>query len=94
MEKMQSDTKIVATQDQVSTSVSGESIILNVKTGLYHGLDPIGARLWELLVEPTTFGSIVGTVMAEYDIDADTCERDLNDLLAQLSEAGLIEIGD
>ena len=91
---MDKDTKIVATKDQVSAQVSGESVILSLKTGLYHGLDPIGSRVWELVRQPITFRSICETILAEYEVDAATWEHDLKVLLKQLEEAGLIEYTD
>jgi hypothetical protein len=91
---MRGESTIVAKKDQVSAQVAGEFVILSLKTGLYHGLNPIGSRVWELIRQPTTFRAICETILAEYDVDTETCERDLEDLLKQLEEVDLIEIRD
>ena len=43
---------VVATKDQVSCDLAGEAAILNIKSGVYYGLDPVGARIWTLMQEP------------------------------------------
>ena len=43
---------MVATKDQVSCDLAGEAAILNIKSGVYYGLDPVGARIWNLMQEP------------------------------------------
>jgi hypothetical protein len=41
-----------ATRDQVSSDLKGEVAILDLKAGVYYGLDAVGARVWELLQGP------------------------------------------
>ena len=43
---------VVAAKDQVSCDLAGEAAILNIKSGVYYGLDPVGARIWSLVQEP------------------------------------------
>lgn len=85
-------TKVVASDRQVSTGAEGESVILNFDEGVYYGLDKVGARIWELLQEPTTVGEIADRLAAEYEVEAERCERDVKDLLSELAGAGLVAI--
>lgn len=85
---------VVASREQVSTGADGESVILNLEQGVYFGLDGVGARVWELLQEPTTPGAIADRVTAEYEVEAERCAADVRELLAELAEAGLIEVSD
>ncbi len=39
----------VASSDQISSDLLGEAVILDLKQGVYHGLDATGARIWNLL---------------------------------------------
>jgi hypothetical protein len=43
---------VVATKDQVSSDLGGEVAILDLKAGVYYGLDTVGARIWNLIQEP------------------------------------------
>ena len=48
--------------------------------------------MWELLGEPRSVGQIEKTLLAEYDVPADQCRRDLEQLLRDLAERGLVQI--
>jgi hypothetical protein len=83
---------VVAIQDQVSTSLEDEAVILNLKDGVYYGLDPIGARIWELVQQPRGVGAIRNIILKEYEVDPERCEQDLVRLLQDLAARGLIEV--
>lgn len=84
-------TVLVAARDQVSTELEGEAVILGLADGIYYGLDGVGALVWERLREPCSVAELVGAVTAAYAVDAETAERDLLALLAELAERRLIE---
>ncbi len=83
---------VVAAQNQLSCDLAGEAAILNVKRGIYYGLDPIGARIWNLMQEPRKVAEIQNTILNEYDVEPETCARDLASLLEKLLSEGLIEV--
>lgn len=85
---------IVVSKDQVSCDLAGEAAILNLKNSVYYGLDPVGARIWNLIQTPTTVGAVRDAIVQEYDVDAERCERDLLDLLDKLASEGLIDLKD
>jgi hypothetical protein len=85
---------VVATKDQVSCDLAGEAAILNVKSGVYYGLDPVGARIWNLMQEPRAVAEIQTTIADEYDVEPERCSRDLIGLLEKLLAEGLIEVKD
>lgn len=88
------NSKVVATKEQVSADLGGEVVILNMKNGVYYGLDPVGARIWSLVQDPTTVKVLRDAIFNEYDVDADRCERDLLVLLQDLASNKLIEVKD
>jgi hypothetical protein len=88
---MNQNSLIVATQNQVSANLSDEIVILNLTSGIYYGLDPLGAKIWDMVQQPSSVPAILEAVLAEYDVAADRCETDILALLEQLQEAGLIE---
>src|ERR1700676_3090279 len=85
---------VVAAKDQVSCDLAGEAAILNIKSGVYYGLDPVGARIWSLMQEPRAVEEIQRTITGEYDVEPDRCARDLYGLLEKLLAEGLIEVKD
>lgn len=90
--KIALETTVVETKEQASADLGGEAAILNLKNGVYYGLDPVGARIWNLIQEPRTVREVREMLLKEYDVDADLCERDLFALLRQLAENDLIDI--
>src|ERR1700676_2171404 len=85
---------VVAAKDQVSCDLAGEAAILNIKSGVYYGLDPVGARIWNLMQEPRAVAEIQNAISGEYDVEPERCARDLFGLLNKLLEEGLIEVKD
>jgi hypothetical protein len=85
---------VVIAKDQVSCDLAGETAILNVKNGVYYGLDPVGARIWNLIQQPRAVAEIQKTIIAEYDVEPERCARDLKDLLEKLLAESLIEVRD
>jgi hypothetical protein len=86
------DDTIVATSEQVSCDVEGEAAILNLKNGVYYGLNPIGARIWSLIQEPRQVAQLRDQLLTEYEVEAVRLETDVRQLLADLAEHGLIEV--
>ena len=78
--------------DQIACDMGGEVVILDLKSGTYYGLDVVAARIWTLIEQPLSIVAIRQAIMAEYDVDALTCERDVITFLTQMRDAGLVEI--
>jgi hypothetical protein len=85
---------VVAAKNQVSCDLAGEAAILNIKSGVYYGLDPVGARIWSLVQEPRNVAEIQSAITNEYDVEPERCAQDLAGLLEKLLAEGLIEVKD
>ncbi len=88
------DTPLRVSPNAVSTAIPGETVILDPTSGRYFGLDGVGSHVWEMLHSPTTLRAMVAGITSEYAVDAETCERDLRSLLAELDAKGLVVVGD
>jgi hypothetical protein len=71
-----------------------ETGILHLKSGVYFGLNTVGASIWKLIQEPRTLKEIREVLLDEYDVEPNRCENDILELLRDLSTHGLIEIVD
>lgn len=91
-QRMDAGTRVVASRDQVSVDLDGEAVILSLADGVYYGLDPVGARVWEMLTEPRTVAELRDAVVAEWDVDAPTAEADLLELLADMAARRLVDV--
>jgi hypothetical protein len=86
------DSRVVAARDQISCNLSGEIVILSVESGLYFGLDQVGARVWELIQQPRSVSEIVDLLIQEYDVDEQRCGHDVLELLDEMQRRQLIEV--
>ncbi len=89
---LSADTRIVLSSDQVSCDLAGEAAIVNLKNGVYYGLDPVGARVWNLLRAPVTFAQVLDALLDIYEVERLTLEADVRAFVNQLAEQGLVEI--
>jgi len=67
-------------------------VILNLKDGVYFGLNAVGARIWSLLQNPITVREILDILLAEYNVDRRQCQIDLLQLLRDLAKHGLVKV--
>ena len=85
---------VVTAKEQLWCDLAGEAAILNLRNGVYYGLNPVGARVWNLIQTSRTVNEVRETLLNEYDVDPDRCEQDLLALLQKLATQGLIEVKD
>lgn len=76
----------------MARQVGDETVILDLATGMYFGLDPVGARLWQLLGEDKTVADICETLFAEYEVSLEDLQRDVTSLLDELRARGLVSV--
>lgn len=86
-----SRTKVRVPQNVVFRQFPAETVVLNLQTGKYHGLNPTAGRMLEALAESPSVGEAVEAIAAEYDRPAAGVKRDVRDLCQALLDRGLIE---
>jgi len=86
------DSIVVAATDQVSSDLGGEVAILELTSGVYYGLNEVGARVWELVQEPVAVSEVRAAIVEEYEVEPARAERDVLALLHRLAHEGLIEV--
>ena len=84
------ETAFTVPDDVVFRDLSGEAVLLNLDSGIYFGLNPVGTRAWQLMIEHGRLDRVFERLLREYDVPADTLRDDLLDLFEQLSTHGLV----
>ncbi|MES2937371.1 MAG: PqqD family protein [Pseudomonadota bacterium] len=79
--------------DVMARQVGDETVILHLGSGNYYGLDPVGARAWQLLGEGRTPAEVCEQLLGEYDVARVQLEADLQTLLQDLLANGLLTAG-
>lgn len=83
---------VVACKDQVSCELEGEAAILDLKSGTYFGLNPVGAIVWSIIAEPRRVTEICEVLLDRYDVAPEQCDREVVELLGELHAQGLIQV--
>ncbi len=93
MEKMiDTNKKIVVTKNQISTQLTGETIILNHKIGLYYSLNEVGTFIWDELNKiPLTIDELKFKVSEAFEVEQSEIDTDISNLINELNEEELIE---
>jgi hypothetical protein len=81
-------------QHVVHRNFVAETVVLNLNTGQYHGLNPTAGRMLEVLDTAPTVGAAVPELAGEYGVEQAQIQDDLIALCQGLLERGLIEIVD
>ena len=84
--------KITISKEALSQEVNGETVILDLNSESYFGLDEVGTRIWQLLNEHGDVEKTFHTMLNEFDVEAEQLELDLDQLINNLKEAGLVTI--
>jgi len=83
------DSTVSPSDDAVFRELEGESVLLNLETGMYYGLDAVGTRAWQLAAGGGSLRAVRDALVEEYDAEPDVIERDLLSLADALVGKGL-----
>lgn len=82
--------RLAPSPDAASRELAGEAVILDLKTGVYFGLDPVGSRAWALLGQGASLKAVHAALLSEYEVEPARLEADLLELMAELRGRGLV----
>jgi hypothetical protein len=78
--------------DVLVNEVDGESVLLDLRSECYFGLDDVGTQVWKRLTGSGTIQAACESLLAEYEVDSELLRRDLMALVENLKEHGLVEV--
>lgn len=86
------DSKVTIPKQVMARRVGEEVVLLDLMTGTYFGLDPVGSRVWELLGAGHSLAQVSSHVQEEYEVTAEAFQKDLEALVQDLVARGLVSI--
>jgi hypothetical protein len=89
---LQPDTLLAPKGETLHAAISDdESVLMSVEAGRYFGLNAVGIRVWELLVErPRTIAGLSEAICEEFEVEAPACEADLTAFVQSLLDNGIL----
>ena len=76
--------------DVVFEVLEGEAVVLNLETGIYFTLNPVGTRIWQLIEEHGDLAKVRDAMISEYEVGEEALDRDIEALMRELVEKGLV----
>ena len=70
--------------------IDGEAVVINLATGVYYSLNGVAGEIWRMVADRTSTASMVIALVASYDVERAVAERDLQGVLRQLVDEGLV----
>ncbi|WP_173012800.1 PqqD family protein [Niveispirillum sp. SYP-B3756] len=88
-----SETRISqASPPPLFSEVDDEVVMLDVISGCYYNLDPVGSDIWKRLQNVMSVGELCAALQRDYNADAETIQHDVIPWLDQMLERDLIII--
>lgn len=79
--------------DLMEANLGDELVALDPDGGQCFGFNSVATSVWRELQQPRTFDQLRDVLLSEYDVDAEQCTRELQELLDDLSSKGLVTTG-
>ena len=76
----------------LSREVQGETVLLQLDSGEYFGLDELGTRIWQLLTADGDLDAARIALLNEYDVDAAVLDTDFARIVDELIARRLIDV--
>ena len=86
--------RVIVPDTVLFRDLEGESVLLNLKTESYLGLDTVGTRMWTVFTAQPSIQAAYEVLLSEYAVAPDVLRKDVEHLLEQMIEHGLIELID
>jgi len=74
-----------------NVAISESGFIFNPSTGESFSVNPIGIEIFNMLKDGNSYEEISKAILAKYDTDEDTIEKDYNDFIGLLQQHLLIQ---
>lgn len=86
--------RVIASENVLVRELQGESVLLDLGSESYFGLDEVGTRMWRVLTSAPSIEAAVATLFGEYAVERDQLRADLARFVATLADAGLVDVRD
>ena len=90
---MEINTALKRNPELISVDMDGETVMMDMESGNYFGINSVGSHIWEALEAENTIADIIETVTSHFDVqDGDTVEADIRGFLGDMVEQKLVTV--
>ena len=84
--------KVTVPDGVLVRDLAGESVLLNLNSESYFGLDEVGTRMWTVLTASPSIDAAFDTLLIEYEVDPVQLRNDLHNFIEKLVDLGLLDV--
>lgn len=85
------DGRFQPTANVIVQEFEGETVLLDMGTETFYGLDGVGLAIWESLARHGRLSEVVSELVDKYEVPAEQVREDVEGFVAQMQQAGLVE---
>ena len=75
----------------MSRMVGDETVLMDLATGTYFGLDGVGKRIWESIAEGSNLAAVVTVITTEFEVEQARAQEDVIEFVSELVDRGLLQ---
>ena len=89
---VQTDSFVVRDTEPIFTTIDGEVVMMSVRSQSYYGLGSVGSEVWNAIAMPCRVDEVCARLVTEFEVDPQTCQREVLDFLNDLVKRGLARV--
>jgi hypothetical protein len=86
------DSNVSISPDVMVRQIGEETVLLDLKTERYLGLDDVSSRIWQEVTAGVSIQTAYETLLSEYEVEPETLRKDVDDFVQELVRLGLIKL--
>ena len=79
-------------QDIDTTDIDGDKVMMDLEKGQYFALNSVASRIWEVIESPISVNNVVETLLEEYEVEREECEKSVLEFIKGLEDASLVSV--
>lgn len=92
MENLTLNSKIIRSEDFITSTVENDLVMMSLEKGAYYSLDTIGSHIWERIAQPITVAALCQNLTDEFDVETEQCQADVLAFLNELLTEGMVHV--
>lgn len=90
MASLTPESRVVRSEDFITSTVDNELVMMSLEKGTYYGLDAIGSQIWENIAAPITIDALCQKLVDAFEVDPAQCQADVLAFLNELHQEGMV----
>lgn len=92
MNKFTLSDRVTVPDTVLTRELAGESVLMDLASEAYFGLDSTAALMWRVLTESASIETALVELQAQFDVDAERLQNDLEVFITRLLALGLLRV--